>query len=174
MVQVPVSQIQSGLIHENTLSHISRLTRKFTEHKRFARETIESPLLSPDLNLIKNLCSSEKMNLYAGGKQYNRKADIMEAIKTTMLEIEPAELKNQQNQWIINYWLLLRRRVTISKCKGFKDLPYAFVGRVITKCPETWVQSQVPKTLKMVLDTSLLNTPQYKVRIEGGATQGKE
>ena len=33
------------------------------------------------------------MNLYASGKQYNRKADIMEAIKTTMLEIEPAERK---------------------------------------------------------------------------------
>ena len=25
----------------------------------------------------------------------------------------------------------------------------------------------IPKTLKMVLDTSLLNTQQYKVRIEG-------
>ena len=33
-----------------------------------------------------------------------------------------------------------------------------------------WVQSQVvskPKTLKMVLDTSLLNTQQYKVHIKG-------
>ena len=27
----------------------------------------------------------------------------------------------------------------------------------------------IPKTFKMVLDTSLLNTQQYKVRIEGGA-----
>ena len=34
----------------------------------------------------------------------------------------------------------------------------------------------IPKTLKMVLDTSLLNTQQYQVRIEGksGAIQGKE
>ena len=33
----------------------------------------------------------------------------------------------------------------------------------------------IPKTLKMVLDTSLLNTQQYKVRIKGkGAIQGKE
>ena len=33
----------------------------------------------------------------------------------------------------------------------------------------------IPKTLKMVLDTSLFNTQRYKVRIKGsGATQGKE
>ena len=34
----------------------------------------------------------------------------------------------------------------------------------------------IPKTLKMVLDTSLLNTQQYKVRIKGksGAILGKE
>ena len=34
----------------------------------------------------------------------------------------------------------------------------------------------IPKTLKMVLDTSLLNTQQYKVCIKGkvGAIQGKE
>ena len=40
---------------------------------------------------------------------------------------------------------------------------------------ETWVQSHViPKTLKMVLDTALLNTEKYKVRIKGKAIQGKE
>ena len=33
----------------------------------------------------------------------------------------------------------------------------------------------IPKTLKMVLDTSLLNTQHYEVRIKGrGAIQGKE
>ena len=33
----------------------------------------------------------------------------------------------------------------------------------------------IPKTLKMVFDTSLLNTLQYKVHIKGsGAIQGKE
>ena len=31
-----------------------------------------------------------------------------------------------------------------------------------------------PKTLKMVLDTSLLNTQQYKVRIKGKVKQSKE
>ena len=33
------------------------------------------------------------MKLYEGGKQYNSKADLWEAIKTTMSEIESAEVK---------------------------------------------------------------------------------
>ena len=32
----------------------------------------------------------------------------------------------------------------------------------------------IPKTLKMVLDTSLLKTQQYKVRIKGKVEQSKE
>ena len=32
----------------------------------------------------------------------------------------------------------------------------------------------IPKTLKMVLDTSLLHTQQYKVRIEGKVEQSRE
>ena len=32
----------------------------------------------------------------------------------------------------------------------------------------------IPKTLKMVLDTSLLNTRYYKVRIEGKVKQSRE
>ena len=32
----------------------------------------------------------------------------------------------------------------------------------------------IPKTLKMVLDTSLLNTQQYKVRIKGKVKQSRE
>ena len=32
----------------------------------------------------------------------------------------------------------------------------------------------IPRTIKMVLDTSLLNTQQYKVRIKGKVEQYKE
>ena len=40
---------------------------------------------------------------------------------------------------------------------------------------ETWVQSRViPKTQKMVLDASLLNTQHYKVRIKGKVEQSRE
>ena len=46
--------------------------------------------------------------------------------------------------------------------------------RAINK-KSSWVQSQVAsKTLKMVLDTSLFNTQQYKVRIEGKVEQSRE
>ena len=42
---------------------------------------------------------------------------------------------------------------------------------------ETWVQSSgwvIPKTQKMVLDASLLNTQQYKVRIKGKVEKARE
>ena len=48
---------------------------------------------SPDLNLIKNLWSIVKMKLYEGSKQYSSKADLWEAIKTTVSEIELVEVK---------------------------------------------------------------------------------
>ena len=52
-----------------------------------------------------------------------------------------------------------------------------FFKECLPNTQETWVQSQVriiPKTLKMVLDTSLLNTQQYKVHIEGKVDQFRE
>ena len=51
------------------------------------------------------------------------------------------------------------------------------VGRVFAKGPGDqgsipgWV---IPKTYKMVLDTSLLNTQHYKVRIKGKVEQSRE
>ena len=43
--------------------------------------------------------------------------------------------------------------------------------------PKTWVQYQVTsyqRLKKMALDTSLLNTDQYKVRIKGKVDQSRE
>ena len=53
----------------------------------------------------------------------------------------------------------------------------ALVGRVFANGP--WDLGSIPghvipKTLKMVLDTVLLNTQQYKVRIEGKVEQSRE
>ena len=51
------------------------------------------------------------------------------------------------------------------------------VGRVFANGPGDWGSISIrviPKTLKMVLDTSLLNTQQYKVRIEGKVEQSWE
>ena len=53
----------------------------------------------------------------------------------------------------------------------------SLVGRVFAKGPEDQgsIPSPVlPKTLKMILDTPLLNTQQYKVRIKGKVEQSRE
>ena len=51
------------------------------------------------------------------------------------------------------------------------------VGRVFTTGPgdlSSIPGRVIPKTLKMVLDTSLLNTQQYKVSIESEVEQSRE
>ena len=51
------------------------------------------------------------------------------------------------------------------------------VGRVFANGPEDLGSIPgrvIPKTLKMVLDTALLNTQWYKVRIKGKVEQSKE
>ena len=51
------------------------------------------------------------------------------------------------------------------------------VGRVFTNGPgdlRSIPGRVLPKTLKMVLGTSLLNTQQYKVRIKGKVEQSRE
>ena len=53
----------------------------------------------------------------------------------------------------------------------------ALVGRVFASGPGDLISIPgrvIPKTLKMVLDTSLLNTQQYKVHIEGKMEQSRE
>ena len=51
------------------------------------------------------------------------------------------------------------------------------VGRVFTNGPGDLVSIPgrvIPKTFKMVIDTSLLNTQQYKIRIKGKVEQFRE
>ena len=51
------------------------------------------------------------------------------------------------------------------------------MGRVLTNGPGDLVSIPgrvIPKTLKMILDTSLLNTQQYKICIKGKVEQSKE
>ena len=51
------------------------------------------------------------------------------------------------------------------------------VGRVLANGPEDLGSIPgrvIPKTLKMVLNTSLLNTQQYKVRIKSKVEQSRE
>ena len=58
-----------------------------------------------------------------------------------------------------------------------KNQLIGLVGRVFANGPGDWGSSQgpvIPRTFKMVLDTSLLNTQQYKVHIEGKVGQSRE
>ena len=81
-------------VHNNASSHVFKLTHEFFEHKRcIGEKIIEKSPSCPDLNPIKNLWSIVKMKLYEGSKLYNSKADLWEAIKTTMSEIELVEVK---------------------------------------------------------------------------------
>ena len=112
-------------IHDNVPSHASQLSCEFFEPKRFTGEKIMKWLpSSPDLNRIKNLWSVVKIKLYEGYKIYNCKADLSESIKTTKLELEPAEVvkKKKKLKSIVYYWLILKIRVSRLKCKGFNDL----------------------------------------------------
>ena len=61
---------------------------------------------------------------------------------------------------------------------------YGFINRLIGQVGKVFANGLgdlgsvpghfIPKTLKMVFDTSLLNTQQYKVRIKGEVEQSRE
>ena len=81
---------------------------------------------------------------------------------------------NNQMQQLKKYLFLKCHGVLISfpNC-----LWLGLVGRVFANGPvdlDSIPGRVIPKTLKMVLDTSLLNTQQYKVRIKGKVEQSRE
>ena len=69
--------------------------------------------------------------------------------------------------------------VCVLQTKNLKPFYISFkdtVGRVFTNGPGylgSIPDHVLPKTLKMVLDTSLLHTQQYKVRIKGKVEQSR-
>ena len=75
---------------------------------RFTEEIMERPSSCSDVNSIENQRSILKMKLYEGGKQIKNRAGLSEAIKNIFLEKLTKSMdnkKNEQNQWIIDYWL---------------------------------------------------------------------
>ena len=56
----------------------------------------------------------------------------------------------------------------------YKDRLIGLVVRVFANSPGSIPGRDIPKTLKMVLDTSLLSTQHYKVRIKGKVEQSWE
>ena len=74
--------------------------------------------------------------------------------------------------------------VCVSDCYSFSIYIYIYTDRLIGLVGRVFANGPgdlgsipgrvIPKTLKMVLDTSLLNTQQYKVRIKGKVEQSRE
>ena len=73
-----------------------------------------------------------------------------------------------------------RQRETVSREFLFHFIVILFIGqmgRLFANTPGDLASIPgrvIPKTLKMVLDTSLLNPQQYKVRIKGKVEQSRE
>ena len=76
--------------------------------------------------------------------------------------------QTEQNSVLMQNWIVRNR--TVYRLIGQ-------VGRLFANGPGhlgSIPARLIPKTLKMVLDSSLLNTQQYKVRIKGKVEQSKE
>ena len=102
--------------------------------------------------------------------------------------------------WKMPLWVFASSSYCEFRSPGFHgfldkvyDLMWYFVHFEVVYYPDYWLIDQVgrvfgndsgdlgsipgnviPKTFKMVLDTSLLNTQQYKVRIKGKVEQSRE
>ena len=84
-----------------------------------------------------------------------------------MLLIDPIVTKNAL--LIINTYVLI---ILLGYCWGG-----ALGGRTFANGPRdlgSILGHVIPKTLKMALDTSLINTQQYKLRIKGKVEQSRE
>ena len=71
----------------------------------------------------------------------------------------------------------MSKQFNIQQFSVSKNRLIGLVGRVFAYGPgdQGSIPGRVlPKTIKMVLDTSLLNTQQYKVRIKGKVEQSRE
>ena len=78
----------------------------------------------------------------------------------------------------VNFILIyLLKRKKSAYIRSIFDWLIGLVGRVFANGlggPGSITGRVIPQTFKMVLDTSLLNTQQYKVRIKGKVEQSRE
>ena len=74
-------------------------------------------------------------------------------------------------------WILTLSYYYLISVAEYKTQLIGLVGRVFANGPGDLASIPghvIPKTLKMVLDTSLLNTQQYKVHIKSKVEQSRE
>ena len=95
-------------------------------------------------------------------------------IKNVIIEKQSTRLSNQM---IIqsSYWRLYKYlNVHIVREKKYCAVLIGLGGRVFANGPGSIPSCITPKNLKMILDTSLLNTQQYKVCIKDKVEQSRE
>ena len=78
--------------------------------------------------------------------------------------------KQQKIQTELDYFNNILPAVGINRFIGLEDRLFGYCQGDLGSIPG----HVIPKTLKVVLDTSLLNNQQYKVRIKGKVEQSRE
>ena len=68
------------------------MTKKWFEQQKV--RVLESPVNSPDLNVIENLCGLLVKNIYHNGRQFGNFNDLKEAIKANWNTINQEYIQN--------------------------------------------------------------------------------
>jgi transposase len=98
-------------MHDNAPSHAANATRQFLERKGISgRKLMMWPPASPDLNPIENLWSIVKKKIYVGGKQYDNKKDLWDAIHTACKNINSNEIESLTNSVDKRVILVIERK----------------------------------------------------------------
>ena len=80
-------------MHDNAPSHPANATRQFLEQKGISgKKLMIWPPASPDLNPTEDLWTIVKKKIYVGGRQYNNKEDLWDAIQTACKDVDSKEI----------------------------------------------------------------------------------
>ena len=99
---------------------------------------------------------------------------------SSYVRIRDVVLKTYLGRWMIGRSGERGSRISVLPARYDDDdylMAIGLMSRVFVNGPEDWgsIPGQViPKTQKMVLDATLLNTQHYKVRVRGKVEQSKE
>ena len=133
---------------------------------------------------------AEKERYWRNFKKYSQQNIYIKIVYNSflcmcILKIHPIGFASEWIKWSVSLEVIrgneYKLRQTIKYVvTALIWLKYRLIGqvvRVFANGPENLGSIPghvIPKTLKMVLDTSLLNTQQYKVRIKGKMEQSRE
>ena len=82
-------------MHDNATPHAAAATKAYLEEKGI--DVMEWPVLSPDLNLIKNIWGIMCQKLYENGKSYQNTNELWEAIVQAWHSLDVQVFRNLYN-----------------------------------------------------------------------------